>query len=91
MPITWNTPKASISIATTVEPTGVPPRMEISIPVNAQNTDSAAEHMVTALKLLNTRMADSAGKITNADISSDPTRFIASTMMTATTTAISKL
>ena len=36
-------------------------------------------------------MADSAGKITSAEISSEPTRFIASTMTTATMTAISRL
>lgn len=47
--------------------------------------------MVTLRKLLNIRMADSAGKITSAEISREPTRFIASTMMTATTTAISRL
>ena len=35
--------------------------------------------------------AESAGKITRAEISREPTRFIASTMITATTTAISKL
>ena len=37
------------------------------------------------------RMADSAGKITSAEISSEPTRFIASTITTAMMMAISRL
>ena len=45
----------------------------------------------TLRKLLNIRIADSAGKITSAEISSEPTRFIARTMITATTIAISRL
>lgn len=50
-----------------------------------------AEHIVTLLKLLNSRMADSAGKITSAEIRSEPTRFMARTMMTAIMIAISRL
>ena len=40
---------------------------------------------------MNIRMAASAGKITSAEIKSDPTRFIARTMITAITTAIRRL
>ena len=58
---------------------------------SAQTTGQDAAQMVTDRKLLNRRMAESAGKITSAEISSDPTRFMASTMITATTTAISRL
>ena len=36
-------------------------------------------------------IADKAGKITRAEISSDPTRFIASTIITAIITAIKRL
>ena len=36
-------------------------------------------------------MADSAGKITSAEISSEPTRFIASTITTAMMTALSAM
>ena len=61
------------------------------MPSSAQHTDSTAEQTVTERKLLNTRMAESAGKITSAEMSSEPTRFIASTMITATMTAISRL
>lgn len=74
-----------------VDPTGVPASMDIIIPNNAQNTDMKAEHMVTALKLLNNLIAQRAGKITSADIKSEPTRFIASTIITAIIMAIIRL
>ncbi len=74
-----------------VEPTGVPARMDIRIPSSEQNTDKTAEQTVTDLKLLNTLIADSAGKITSAEMRSDPTRFIARTMITAIIIAISRL
>ena len=74
-----------------VDPVGVPARMEISRPARAQHTESTAEQTVTERKLLKTRMADMAGKIIRAEISRDPTRFIASTMITAITVAISRL
>lgn len=80
-----------MSTATMVEPTGVPPRMEIKIPSKAQNTERIAEQIVTALKFLKTRMAERAGKITSAEISSEPTRFIARTIITAMIMAINKL
>ena len=86
-PVTLNIKNPAISTATIVEPTGVPATMEIRIPRAAQITDTITEHTVTALKLLNTRMADRAGNITSAEIRSEPTRFIASTMITAMTTA----
>ena len=59
--------------------------MEMMIPEKEHMTDSAAEHMVTLRKLLNSLIADSAGKMTSAEIKSEPTRFIARTMMTAMT------
>ena len=74
-----------------VEPTGVPYTIETSIPRTAQITDAHAEHITTALKFLNTRIAESAGKITSADIKSEPTRFIASTIITAIIVAVSTL
>lgn len=70
-----------------VDPTGVPARMEVRIPAAAQNTERTAAQKVTARKLLNNLMADMAGKITRAEISKDPTRFMAITMTTAVTTA----
>ena len=91
LPNRENRAKAAMSTATMVDPTGVPARMDIRIPVNAQMTESMAEHMVTDRKLLNRRMADSAGKITRAEISREPTRFMASTMITAMMTAIRRL
>ena len=80
-----------MSTATIVEPTGVLQRMEMRIPSSAQVTERTAEHKVTPRKLLNRRIALMAGKMIRAEISRDPTRFIASTMITAMTTAISRL
>ena len=83
--------KATISAATIIEPTGVPARIDKSIPLIAQHTDNTTEHTVTLKNVLKIRIADSAGKMTSAEISNEPTRFIASTMISAVITAISKL
>ena len=77
--------------ATIVEPTGVPVSTETIIPKNAHTTENTAENRVTFLKLPNSLIADNAGNITSADIRSEPTRFIASTIITAITTAIRRL
>ena len=61
------------------------------MPTNAQTTEIHAEQIVTERKLLNTRIAESAGKITSAEISSEPTRFMAITMMMAMITAMIRL
>ncbi|KAF5040760.1 hypothetical protein DSECCO2_530030 [anaerobic digester metagenome] len=74
-----------------MEPTGVEARIDIIIPLPAAITEITAEHNMTALKFLNTLMADNAGKIISADISKEPTRFIASTMIIAVITAIMRL
>ena len=76
---------------TIVEPTGVPATMDTSIPDSEQKTESTAAQMVTDKKERKTRIAASAGKMTSAEISSAPTSFIASTMITAMTTAMKKL
>ena len=78
-------------MTTIVDPTGVPARIDMRIPSVAQMTDTTAEQIVTVLKLLNTRIADNAGKMTSAEIRRDPTRFIASTIMIAMVTAIRRL
>ena len=65
--------------------------MEMMIPKKAHMTDSTAEQIVTLLQLLKSRMADNAGKMTKAEIRSDPTRFMARTIITAITIAISRL
>ena len=59
--------------------------------MTAQITDNTTEQIVTHKKVLNIRIADNAGNITNAEIRRDPTRFIARTIMIAVITAISKL
>ena len=74
--------------ATTVDPTGVENNIEAIIPPAAQITAKTAEHIMTPRKLLNIRIAEIAGKTINADVSSDPARFIARTMITAHITAI---
>ena len=83
--------KTAISAATIVDPTGVPVRMEISIPNTAQDTDNIAEQIVTLRKLRHTRMAEIGGKMIRAEISSEPTRFMASTIITAMITAMIRL
>ena len=90
-PISENTPNATIFTATMVEPTGVSHRMEIIIPSDAHKTERQAEHIVTALKLLSRRIAESAGKMISAEMSSEPTKFIEMTMMTAIIMAMIRL
>ena len=90
-PMSQQIPKTTTSTATIVEPTGVPVRMDISMPAREDTTDRIAESIVTCLKLRKILIADRAGKITSADMSNDPTRFIASTMITAMMTAIRRL
>ena len=90
-PTRKKTPKAIMSAKTMVGPTGVPAIMEAKIPVAVQVTDKIAEQIVTDLNDLKMRIALNAGKIIKAEIRSEPTRFIAKTMITAVTTAINKL
>ena len=82
---------AAISTATIVDPTGVEQSIEVSIPITAQATEIIAEHTMTARKLLNNLIADNAGNIMSAVINSEPTRFIASTIIIAVITAIRRL
>lgn len=76
---------------TIVEPTGVDTRIDTMMPIAAQNTDMIAEHTITDRKFLNTRIDDSAGKITSAEMSSEPTRFIANTIIDAVMIAMTRL
>ena len=74
-----------------MEPTGVPANMDTRIPIAVQHTENITEQMTTALKLLNTRMADKAGNIIRAVVKSEPTKFIAKTMTSAVIMAMSIL
>ena len=85
------TKNTKISAETIVEPTGVDIRIDANIPTAAQMTDIIAEQIITPRKLLNTLIAESDGKIIRADMSSEPTKFIASTIISAVTTAIRRL
>ena len=91
MPITKQTKKASISQTTIVGPTGVEKMIAEMIPNIAQATDITVERMTTRLKVRQTRIDESAGNITSAEIRSEPTRFIARTIIIAVTTAIKRL
>ncbi len=77
-----------MSIATIVEPTGVPDKIAMINPLAVQNTEIKAEQRVTLLKLLKILMAERAGKITKAEISREPTRFMAKTIIIAVMIAI---
>ena len=63
----------------------------MTIPVKEHTTERTAEQMVTCRKLRKIRIAERAGKMTRAEIRSEPTRFMARTMITAVMTAISRL
>ena len=80
-----------VSTATIVEPTGVPVRIEMIMPENAQITERTAEKTVTDLKLRKSRIAESAGNLIKADTKRDPQRFMAITIMTAMITASRRL
>ena len=90
-PVKKQTKKAKISATTIVAPVGVSARMETHSPSVAHTTERMAEQSTTALKFLKRRIAESAGKITNAAIRSEPTSRIARTITTAVTDAINKL
>ena len=45
--MTANIRKAAMSTATIVDPTGVPPTMDMIIPMSVHTTDRIAEHTVT--------------------------------------------
>jgi len=79
------------STTTIVAPAGVDARIEIKIPMVAHITEITAEQIITFLKLLNTLIADIAGNIISADVSSAPTRFIASTIIIAVIIATIRL
>ena len=80
-----------MSAATIVLPTGVPARIAIKSPAIAHPTEMIAEQIVTEKKLLKSLIAEIAGKITRAEMSREPTRFIASTIITAMMMAIARL
>lgn len=80
-----------MSTATIVLPTGVSPIIDIKSPAKEQKTEITAEQTVTDLKLLKILMALSAGKITSAEIKSEPTRFIARTIIIAMIMAMTRL
>ncbi len=80
-----------MSMATIVAPTGVDARIDIKRPDMAQKTERQVDSITTPLKLCITLMAESAGKITKADIKSEPTRFMPKTIIIAIIIAIKRL
>ena len=89
--ISENRKKIIISEATIVAPVGVENRIERIMPAAAQITEMTAEQIITLRKLRNSRIAESAGKIMSAEISKEPTRFIASTIIVAVIIAMIRL
>ena len=80
-----------ISAHTIVGPTGVSNKIDAMMPIAVQSTDMTAEQIVTDLNDLNILIALKAGKIIKAEMSNEPTRFIAKTMIIAVITAITML
>ena len=74
LPASENAANTTMSAATIVEPTGVPYMTEARIPSTEQSTEITAALAMTARKLLNTRIAERAGKMMSAEMSSAPTR-----------------
>ena len=83
--------KTTISMHTIVAPTGVEARIDNRIPTEEQNTEITADATMTARKLFSILMAERAGKMISADMSSEPTSFMASTITDAVTIAIRRL
>ena len=90
-PITKQIRKAIMSATTIVGPTGVEKSIAHKIPDIAHTHEITAEQMTTPLKERTTRIAESAGNISNAEMRSEPTKFIARTMIIAVITAINRL
>ena len=86
-----NSKNTAISATTIVAPAGVAYKIEKIIPVPAHMTEIIDEQIITLLKLLNIRIADKDGKIINAEINREPTKFIANTIIKAVIIAINKL
>jgi hypothetical protein len=84
-------PKTAMSAQTMVAPTGVEKSIEMMMPAKAQKTEMQAEQIITERKLRKSLMAERAGKIIRAEIRSEPTRFMARTMMRAVMTAMVRL
>lgn len=80
-----------ISTTTIVHPTGVLAKIEMQIPTNVPTTEIIPAEMMTDLNVLNILIAASAGKIIKAEISKEPTKFMAKTITTAERTAIKML
>ena len=83
MPTTVQIKNTTKSVATIVEPTGVPAKIEIKSPITEQITEKQAEQIVTDLKLLKIRMEVSDGKIIKLDIIIAPIRRIPTTIVKA--------
>lgn len=74
-----------------VGPIGVSIMIERTIPRKEARTEMIAEAMVTSLKLLNSLIAERAGKTIKAETNNDPTNFMAMTTTIAISAAKAKL
>lgn len=76
---------------TTLAPVGIDNTYESTTPKKKHTTETAAEHITTPLKLLNTRIDVSAGKIIRLEISIVPIILMPTTMVSALRMASSML
>ena len=91
LPIAKNIPNTIMLATATVGPIGVEQTILTISPKTAQHTEILAEQIITFLKVLNIRIAESAGKVISADMRSAPTIFIAITITIPVTAARSVL
>ena len=87
IPITVARTNTVRSTTATVAPTGVERSMQSTAPTRAQETEITAEQITTLLNDLKSRIAESAGKVMSAEISSAPTIFMAMTITAPVTAA----
>ena len=83
-----NTARSAI---TTLAPAGVLKAKEMTIPAQKLPTAITAEQIITERKLLNTLIAERAGKIIRLEMSSAPIILIPTTTVTAVSMASSVL
>lgn len=80
-----------MSAATTVQPTGEDKIIDADIPIAVQIIENTAEPYDNLFKAFKYAHCRNCGKTISADVSREPARFIARTIMTAHTIEIAAL
>ena len=91
LPTAAHMPNKTISVTAMVAPTGAESTSDSKKPPTAAITAKTPANTVTVRKLLNSRIAPSAGKTMSAVMRSEPTNFMPSTITTAAITAVTVL